>query len=104
VTTPPLRGQLFWLDLGYGPKPWLIVSNNQRNRHLDSVIAARVTTTHRNAHQPTVVALHHDDPLTGWVLVDDLHQLYRDELDRPVGSVTASTMTKVSAALRIALP
>jgi mRNA-degrading endonuclease toxin of MazEF toxin-antitoxin module len=57
-----------------------------------------------NARQPTVVALHHDDPLTGWVLVHDLHQLYRDELDQQVGSVTASTMAKVSDALRIALP
>ena len=28
----PLRGQLFRVDLGYGAKPWLVVSNNQRNR------------------------------------------------------------------------
>ena len=100
----PLRGQLFRVDLGYGAKPWLVVSNNQRNRNLDTVIAARVTTTQKNAHLPTVVALHHDDPLVGYVLVDDLHQLYRDELTRSDGAVTASTMKKVSDALRLALP
>ena len=46
----------------------------------------------------------HDDPLVGDVLVDDLHQLYRDELTRSDGAVTASTMKKVSDALRLALP
>ncbi len=100
----PLRGQLFWVDLGYGRKPWLIVSNNQRNRNLDTVIAARVTTTQRNAHQPTVVALRHDDPLVGFVLVDDVVQLYRDELTTSDSAVTVSTMRNVSDALRIALP
>jgi mRNA interferase MazF len=42
--TAPLRGQIFHVDLGHGRKPWLVVSNNARNRNLDSVLAARITT------------------------------------------------------------
>ena len=100
----PLRGQLFWVDLGHRAKPWLVVSNNARNRNLETVIAARVTTTSKNAALPTVVPLASADPLTGYVLVDDLVQLYHDELTKAAGAVSGPTMTAVSAALRIALP
>ena len=99
-----LRGQLFWVDLGHGAKPWLVVSNNARNRNLETVIAARVTTTGKNVALPTVVPLASADPLTGYVLVDDLVQLYHDELTKAAGAVSGPTMTAVSAALRIALP
>ena len=98
------RGQLFWVDLGHGAKPWLVVSNNARNRNLETVIAARVTTTSKNAALPTVVPLASADPLTGHVLVDDLVQLYHDELTKAAGAVSGATMTAVSVALRSALP
>jgi len=102
--TVPLRGQVFRVDLGYGAKPWLVVSNNQRNRNLETVIAARITTTRRNAHLPTLIELSSDDPLVGFVLCDDLVQLYRDELAEPMGALSVRTMQDVSQGLRIALP
>jgi mRNA interferase MazF len=98
-----LRGQVFRVDLGYGAKPWLIVTNNSRNRHLDSVLAVRITTTGRHAHHPTVIALTHTDPLTGFVLCDDLVPLYRDELTAPLGTLAPATMAAVSDGLRVAL-
>ncbi len=53
---------------------------------------------------PTVVPLSPADPLTGYVMVDDLIQLYRDELTVPLGAVSVQTMRAVSTAIRIALP
>jgi mRNA interferase MazF len=44
------------------------------------------------------------DPLVGFVVVDDLIQLYRDELTVVLGALTATTMSAVSAAIRIAMP
>lgn len=104
--TEPLRGQVYRVDLGHGPKPWLIVSNNSRNRNLDTVIAARITTTttSRHARIPTVVLLSSADRLVGFVVVDDIIPLYRDELTTPWGVLSPVTMRAVSAALRIALP
>lgn len=99
----PLRGQVFRVDLGYGPKPWLIVSNNSRNRSLESVLAARITTTGKHSAIPTVVHLAESDPLTGFVLCDDLVQLYRDELTTPLGALGPATMRAVNGGLRIAL-
>jgi mRNA interferase MazF len=97
------RGQVFRVDLGYGAKPWLIVSNNSRNRHLDSVLAVRITTKGRHAHHPTVIALTPADPMTGFVLCDDLVPLYRDELTAPLGTLAPATMAAVSDGLRVAL-
>ncbi len=100
--TPPLRGLVYRVDLGHGLKPWVVVSNNVRNRNLDSVLAARVTTTRKNAHIDTVVPLVLSDPLVGFVLCDDIVPLYRDELTQPLGALGPDTMRRVNAGLRLA--
>lgn len=99
-----MRSNVYRVDLGHGPKPWVVLSNNSRNRNLDTVLAARITTTTKNEHLPTVVPLNTADPLDGCVLVDDIVQLYHDELTAPLGSLSLPTMREISAALRIALP
>ena len=104
MSLTPLRGQVFRVELGHGAKPWLVVSNNARNLNLETVLAARIPTTSKHATAPTVVALSSADPLVGYVVVDDLVQLYRDELTVAVGALSATTMRAVSDALRIALP
>lgn len=100
--TAPLRGQVFHVDLGHGRKPWLVVSNNARNRNLGSVLAARVTASRKHAAIPTVVALSSADPLAGHVLCDDIVQLYRDELGRPAGALSPATTAAVNDGIRIA--
>lgn len=102
MSVTPLRNQVFRVDLGHGAKPWLIVSNKARNRNLETVLAARITTTSRHANVPTVVALSSADSLVGYVVADDLIQLYRDELTVALGELSAETMRAVSSALRIA--
>lgn len=97
------RGRVYMADLGYGDKPWLVVSNNARNAHLLSVLAVRITTTPRVTERVTVVELGPADPLVGRVLCDDLEQLDRDELRRDVGALSLPTMVKVAEGLRAAL-
>lgn len=98
----PSRGQLFWVDLGHGRKPWVIVSNNPRNRNLDTVLAARITTTAKHATLPTWVALSAEDPVSGFVLTDDIVPLYRDtDLTQPAGALGPRTMAAVNEGLRI---
>lgn len=100
----PLRGQVFWVDLGYGRKPWVVVSNNQRNRNLDTVLAARITTTSKHAVLPTWIELAAEDPLTGYVLADDIVPLYRDaDLSERAGALGPTTMARVNEGLSVAL-
>jgi mRNA interferase MazF len=97
----PQRGQVYRCDLGYGFKPWLVVSNNSRNRLLSDVIAIRLTTTARDL--PTWVRLSPADPLTGYANADCIEQLGKNELGEYLGALTPASMRSVSQALSIAL-
>lgn len=89
-------------DLGHGQKPWLVVSNNQRNRALENCLALRITTTPKPT-MPTIVELTAADPLVGRALCDDLTQLWRDEITRDIGAASPQTMAQVAVGLRAAL-
>ncbi len=97
----PQRGQVFRCDIGYGPKPWLVVSNNARNRLLAEVVAIRLTTTVRDL--PTWVKLSPADPLTGYANADCIEQLGKDELGDYLGALSRESMVRVNEALAVAL-
>jgi mRNA interferase MazF len=95
------RGQVYRCDLGYGLKPWLVVSNDARNRLLSEIVAIRLTTTARDL--PTWVKLSAADPLTGYVNADCIEQLAKDELGEYLGALSPPSMSAVDQALAIAL-
>jgi mRNA interferase MazF len=99
-----MRSEVFFVDLGeIGRKPFVVVSNNQRNRALTTVLGVRITTTNRHIHIETVVPLGPDcGDLAGWALCDDIEKLWRDELGNPAGVIGVRTMTAVNAGLRTA--
>ena len=101
MSATPQRGQVFRCDLGYGLKPWLVVSNNARNRLLSDVIAVRLTTTTMDL--PTWVQLTSADPLVGYANCDCIEQLGKDELGEYLGSVSPESMRRVNHSLAIAL-
>jgi mRNA interferase MazF len=97
-TAAPQRGQLYRCDLGYGLKPWLVVSDNSSNRVLGDVVAIRITATARDL--PTWVRLAPIDPLAGYANADCVEQPRRNlsvplqvahqlvsASERPVGAV-----------------
>jgi mRNA interferase MazF len=97
----PARGQVYRCDVGYGKKPWLVVSNNARNRHTADVLAIRLTTTTRQL--PTWVRLSPNDALTGFANADNIETLGKDELGEYLGALTPATMDRINAALSLAL-
>jgi mRNA interferase MazF len=99
--TAPLRGQVYRADIGYGPKPWLIVSNNPRNRATADVLAVRLTTTAREL--PTWVRLGPTDPLNGYVNADNIETLGKGELGEYLGALSPESMMNVNGALAVAL-
>jgi mRNA interferase MazF len=101
VSASPQRGQVFRCDLGYGLKPWLVVSNNARNRVLSDVIAVRLSTTTRDL--PTWVKLTPADPLAGFANCDCIEQLGKDELGEYLGALSPESMRRVNQAVAIAL-
>ena len=101
MSAAPQRGQVYRCDLGYGFKPWLVVSNNSRNRVLSDVIAIRLTTTARDL--PTWVKLGPADPLAGYANADCIEQLGKEELGEYLGALSPATMRGINQALVIAL-
>jgi mRNA interferase MazF len=101
----PLRGQVFHVDLeGTGPHYWLVVSNNQRNAHLDDVLSVMITTTPPRSPRVSYVPLTQGhDPFEGWVKCDDIGPLFRDELGPVRGSLSPGTMRLVDVGLAFAL-
>lgn len=85
-----------------GEKPYLVVSNNRRNRQLHNVLAVRITTSVKPALE-SIIELSPDDPLVGRVLCDDLIQLWPDEVSREMGALGPDTMRRVDTGLRAAL-
>lgn len=106
MTVEPVCGQVVWVELSgvEGRKPYLVVSNNQRNRQLDDVIGVRITTTRKPEQLRSVVALAAEDhPLVGNVLCDDVYPVFKDEIRAMWGAVSQATMRRVEDGLRSAL-
>ncbi|WP_306369942.1 type II toxin-antitoxin system PemK/MazF family toxin [Nocardiopsis sp. CC223A] len=101
-----MRGRVYWAYLDTGGqeerKPFLVVSNNHRNRNLGDCLAVRLTTT-RKEPRTTIVPLNPDDPLHGYVLCDEITFLYEDELLEDIGALSLATMTSVANGLKAAL-
>ncbi|MEV7783577.1 type II toxin-antitoxin system PemK/MazF family toxin [Kitasatospora sp. NPDC088351] len=88
-------------DTGTGRKPWLVVSDNARNRALSDCLAVRLTTSVK-PDLPSIIRLTAADPLVGRVLCDDIALLYRSDLEEDRGALSPSTMMKVAAGLHAA--
>jgi len=98
-----LRGTVVRADIGADtPKPFLVVSNNQRNRALPSALVVRLTTMPKPA-APSVVECGPADPFVGRILCDDLLEILDEEVTAVLGAVTPGTMHRVEDGLRHAL-
>jgi mRNA interferase MazF len=101
----PLRGQIWWVDVGLSEqKRFVIVSNNARNSALQDVIGARVTTTPK-PDLPSIVRFGPGavDASECFVVADDLWLARKDWLGQQVGALTPAEMLRVDDALRAAL-
>ena len=87
-----------------GERPFVVVSNNVRNRNLDSVICARVSTSpNRPVDIPSIVPIQDRGAVVGKVLCDDLVPIFKTRLKRLQGALPPHVMTAVDAGLRSAL-
>lgn len=99
----PLRGQVIRAHIGLNePKLFVVVSNNIRNEKLDSVLCVRLTTT-RKPDIPSVVQLPPTKSLTGWVVCDDITEIFKDEIVAIVTALPPHTMRAIGLGLAAAL-
>lgn len=99
------RGRIYGAVLSeeVGEKYYLAVSNNARNRALDSFLALRLTTTSKPPLDSVVRLDQSDGPWIGAFLADEITEVFRDEVTRELGALRPGTMRRVDQALRAAL-
>ena len=81
-------------------KYFLVVSDNRRNKKLNTVLCVRLTTTDKSGI-PTCVAIPKHEGMGGFVVCDDIYIFLEDELVKPATSLTDRTMYLVEQALKI---
>jgi mRNA interferase MazF len=104
--TDLLRGRIYAAVFEHikdeGEKYYLVVSNNDRNRRLPQVLAARLTTSAK-PRISSIIELGQREVLPGGrVLCDDVAALYPDEVMRDLGALTPEAMARVDDGLRAA--
>lgn len=103
--TELLRGRIYRarLDGAKADKFYLVVSNNGRNRSLESALVVRFTTSPKLARQ-SIVEIPASETLGGGrVVCDDIEVLYADEVKADAGALSSGTMQAVDRGLKAAL-
>ncbi|MEI7778658.1 MAG: type II toxin-antitoxin system PemK/MazF family toxin [Actinomycetes bacterium] len=101
---PLVRGRVYAAQLSNltDEKYFLVVSNNQRNRALSTVLAVRLTTTPKPVLR-SIVLLGPSEVFVGRVLCDDIVEVWQDEVRRDLGALSPHAMAEVGRGLAAAL-
>lgn len=78
-------------------RPCVVVSPDEMNRYLKTVVVAPMTTAART--YPTRVRIRHNKQ-TGWIVVDQLTTLDRKKVLRPLGKLTNPEIRKLKDVIR----
>jgi mRNA interferase MazF len=78
-------------------RPCVVVSPNEMNRYLRTVVIAPMTT--RTRTYPTRVRVRHNRQ-TGWIVVDQITTIDRNKIKRILGNLTHPEIRKLKNAIR----
>lgn len=84
-------------------KFFVVVSNNARNRHLDSALVVRFTSSDKPELPSIVEVPEHEVVPGGRIVCDDIYELFDDEVKADVGALSAPTMAAVGEGMKAAL-
>jgi len=82
-------------------KLYVVVSNNARNRSLDTALAARITTS-RKPQISSIIPIQSGEPVRGSVLCDDIELLYPNDVRSSLGAFSPAMMRRINDGLRAA--
>ncbi|MEA1878771.1 MAG: type II toxin-antitoxin system PemK/MazF family toxin [Bacteroidota bacterium] len=78
-------------------RPCLVISPDEMNRHLQTIIIAPITSQSRS--YPTRVQLAHDK-LTGWIVLDQIRTVDRKRIIKKVGGLSGEKIDLVKGVIR----
>lgn len=78
-------------------RPCLVISPNEMNHYINTVIIAPMTTKSHN--YPTRIEVDFDNKF-GWIVLDQIRTIDKSRLIKKMGKVEKKTIQKVKAILR----
>ena len=100
-----LRGRVYRAQIPgiQSEKYFVVVSNNARNRSLNSALAVRLTTSNKPSIA-SIVEIPSDEAMGGGRAVcDDIVELYEEDVKADVGAMSPRTMVAIGEGLKAAL-
>lgn len=78
-------------------RPCVVISPDEMNRHLRTVVIAPMTTSSRN--YPTRVEIKHDNKI-GWVVLDQIRTIDRERIIKNLGRLSKPEIKEVKSVLK----
>ncbi len=78
-------------------RPCVIISPNEMNRHLRTIVIAPMTTTSRN--YPTRIKVKHNNT-EGWVVIDQIRTIDKQRIMKVFGDLSKSEVKKIKLILK----
>ena len=79
-------------------RPCVVISPNEMNRYLQTIVIAPMTTTSKN--YPTRIEIKHDNKI-GWVVLDKIRTIDKQRIIKVFGLMSRSEIKEVKAILRL---
>lgn len=78
-------------------RPCVVISPNEMNHHLKTVVIAPMTTSSKN--YPTRVETKHDNKI-GWILLDQLRTIDKQRIINALGNLSTPEIKQVKAIIK----
>ena len=78
-------------------RPCVIISPDEMNRHLRTVVIAPMTTQSKN--YPTRIEVKHTTK-SGWIVIDQIHTIDKRRIIKILGTLTATKINEVKSVLK----
>ena len=79
------------------PRPCVVISPNEMNKFLNTVVIALMTTSSKN--YPTRIEIKHDNKI-GWIVLDQIRTIDKQRIIRDLGQLTKSEISNLKSVLK----
>ncbi len=78
-------------------RPCVVISPNEMNKFLNTVVIAPMTTSSKN--YPTRIEVKHDSKI-GWIVLDQIRTIDKQRIIKDLGRLTKSEINKLKSVLK----
>ena len=78
-------------------RPCVVISPNEMNKFLNTVVIAPITTSSKN--YPTRIEVRHDSKI-GWIVLDQIRTIDKQRIIKDLGRLTKSEIKELKSVLK----